>query len=1296
MVLKDFHPAVEKWFQECLGKPSAPQERAWPAIQKGENTLIAAPTGSGKTLAAFLAAINHLFLQGDALERRTQVLYVSPLRALSNDIQKNLQGPLQDIRKIDPDLPEIEVMVRTGDTPQKERAAMTRKHPHILVTTPESLYILLTSASGRQILSDVRTIIIDEIHALIGDKRGSHLALSLERLEVLTDGLQRIGLSATQKPLTAVGAFLVGFDRPCTLIDEGFLRHLEVAIEIPPSPLSAVCSHETWGEIYLRMADLIHEHTTTLIFVGTRKLAERIAAELTKLLGEDHVACHHSSMAKDRRLDAEQRLKTGKLRALVATASLELGIDIGDIDLVIQVGATRSIATFLQRIGRAGHSLRRIPKGRIFPLTQDELVEGAALLRSVRTRTLDRTPQPVAPLDILAQQVVAACAAETWDEDELYHAVRKAWPYRNLSREDFDQAVRLHTDGRYALLHRDGVQKRLRGTRRARIPAMTSGGAIPDTADYQVVLDPDGTVVGTLNEDFAIESNRGDIFQLGNASWRILQVSQGVVRVADAHGQPPTLPFWLNEGPSRTAELAGMIGEIRECGLDRNWLEEEIGLPREIATELTEYLQEGKEALGAVPTQKRVILERFFDETGGMQLVIHAPYGGRINRAWGLALRKRFCRHFGFELQAAANEEAIVLSLGPQHSFPLQEVFDYLSPATAREVLTQALLATPLFTARWRWNVTRSLLVERMRNGKKVPAALLRMRADDQLAQAFPDAVACGENLPAGDLEIPMHHPLVRQTVEDGLTEAMDVDGFIQLLEDLKEDRIEKISIDTAEPSAFARGILSAQPYSFLDDAPLEERRTQAVYARRVLDNKTADELGALDPAAVARVRQEAWPDPRNAEEVHEALCWMGYVDGEEASSWLPWLEALTASGRAVREQNRWYATETNRDPKNLWKGRLEVLGPVFSDDPILHQLEQEGSVLRCRLDGRQAWCERRLLARILRYTLESLRAEIQPVQPADYLGFLTCWQHLDSDYKLEGPHGVAEVLHQLAGFEAPVAAWDRKLLGGRIRDYQPDWLDQLGLRGEFMWSRLWGSGHAAVRATPIAFFPREKSAAWFSLTRAAGLESLSWRGKALVDALQKQGASFTQDLRNACGPLASDFESGLQELVGRGCITSDSFASVRQLLLPSWKRRKQKTIAIGRWSLIRETDQTQPVELEWLAKTLLKRWGVLFRRLMDRERIPIFWRDLARVCRTLELRGEIRGGRFVEGFSGEQFALPEAVEMLRKIRRDGPRRPVNIAAADPLNLQGILTSEERVPTSSQKPLQINPQPENP
>jgi len=1355
--LATFHPTVARWFAERVGAPSPAQAEGWPRIRSGAHTLIAAPTGSGKTLAAFLWALDGLLRQGAALPDETQVLYVSPLKALSNDVQKNLQAPLAELTLLDSDIAPVRVLVRTGDTPASERASMGRRPPHVLVTTPESLYILLTSGGGRALLRTVRTVIVDEIHAVAGSKRGAHLALSLERLEALTERPpQRIGLSATQKPVTDVAELLVGAGRDCQIVDTGHRRALDLGIELPDAPLATVCSHETWDDITARMAALIQEHRTTLVFVNTRKLAERMAGRLTKALGEEQVTSHHGSLSRERRLDAERRLKQGSLRALVATASLELGIDIGDVDLVLQIGVTPAISVFLQRVGRSGHGLDRVPKGRIFPLTQDELVTSAALLLAVRSGDLDRTPMPRRSLDILAQQIVASCVSGTWEEQRLYDTLRRAWPYRDLEREEFDDVVRLHTEGRRALLHRDGVNGTLRATRRASITALTSGGAIPDTGQYRVVVEPEGTFVGTLDEDFAVESNGGDVFQLGNASWQVLRVEPGIVRVADAHGSPPTLPFWLGEAPARTRELAAAVGDVRIRGRDPAWLARDLGLSAEAATQLSEYLKEGERSLGTIPTPGRVVLERFFDESGGMQLVVHAPFGGRINRAWGLALRKRFCRGFGFELQAAANEEAIVISLGPHHSFPLEDVFQFLHPATARDLLVQALLDQPMFGTRWRWNLTRALLLSRTQGGgKRVPTPLLRMRAEDALVQAFPQVVACPETLPPGELPVPWEHPIVRQTIEDCLTEAMDADGFLEVLRGLRSGAIERVAVDTPEPSAFARGILNAMPYAFLDDAPLEERRTQAVSARRFLDPETADTLGALDPDAVLRVREQAWPDPENAEEVHEALLWMGYVTEREAeaSGWTPWIEALAAGRRVVREapageEARWRAVEAPTDPKTALRGRLEALGPVFVDGaapssgaaPLLPAsaeehllaLEVEGRVLRCRLEGRQAWCDRRLLARIHRETLDRLRREIEPVTAAAFWRFLACWQHAAEGYRLEGPRGVVEVARQLAGFEIPAAAWESSVLPARVEGYRQEWLDQATLSGELAWGRLSGrgsSGRSPIRSTPVALMPREELDLWLSLVAGPGAAAtggaaaaragsetdggseereISTYADVLLSVLAARGASFTQDLERHSGLLPTHVEMGLAELIARGRVTCDSWSGIRRLITPPSRRHGvQKRVRFappGRWTMLRAArgedglgaarpDAGAPftlaaeAETEFFARRLLDRYGVIFRRLLDRERVPVTWRELVRVYRLWELRGEVRGGRFVQRFAGEQYARPEAVELLRRLRRSeaGSGAGVRVSAADPLNLDGILTPEPRVSSAARR-----------
>ncbi|MCA8968383.1 MAG: DEAD/DEAH box helicase [Planctomycetes bacterium] len=1298
MPLSHFLPTVRDWFSERIGTPSAPQERGWPVIASGAHTLIAAPTGSGKTLAAFLHAIDSLLRLGQDIPDETRVLYVSPLRALGNDIRDNLEVPLREITERNFFLPELRVQVRSSDTSPSERQKMRRKSPHILVTTPESLYILLTTPSGRAMLETVRTVIIDEIHALVRDKRGSHLALSLERLETLTGGFQRIGLSATQKPLSDVGNFLGGVvhdesgtrTRDVQLIDAGHRRELDLAIEVPGTPLSTVCSNETWDEIYARIVELVEAHTTTLIFVNTRKMSERVAARLSDLLGDDVVASHHGSLSKDVRLEAERKLKNGELRALVATASLELGIDVGDIDLVIQIAPTASIATFLQRVGRAGHSLGKTPKGRLFPLTIDELVWAAATVSCVRRGDLDRTPQPPEPLDILAQQIVAACVTEDWQLDELFDVLRRSWPYRNLTREDFDATIELHTKGRNCLLHRDTVLGKLRATKRARLTAVMSGGAIPDLGQYRVILEPDGTLIGTLDEDFSIDSSVGDIFQLGNASWRILRIERGVLRVADARGAPPTIPFWFGEAPARTIELSAEIAALREELVDAEWCAERCGISLAAADQIADFVLEGRRALGTVPTQQRIIAERFFDESGGQQLVIHAPFGGRILRAWGLALRKRFCKGFGFELQAAAGEDSFLISLGPMHSFKLDEVFAFLKSATARDVLIQACLGSPMFESRWRWNTTRSLLVERMRNGTRVPTPLQRFRADDLLAEAFPQVAACPETLPGGDLPVPMEHPLVRQTILDCLHEAMDVDGMLDILRGLETGAIETVAVDLSEPSPFARGILAAQPYAFLDDAPLEERRTQAVITRRSLEPRLADEIGALDPDAVARVRGEAWPAPSSAEELHEALQWMGYVSRDEAvrSEWTGYLAILEGAGRIEWDGDRCFAVGAPRDDKTVWRGRLEALGPCFSDDHALLVLESEGIAMRCRLEGREAWCDRRLLARIHRYTVDRLRAEIAPVTASEFLRFLARWQHVEDTCRLHGPNGVREVLTQLQGFEAPAAAWEGKILPMRVRGYRREWLDEATLSGAFVWGRFWSAGNGPIKTTPLAFVPREELDAWTSLAGPSAIDDGSSHATKVLELLSSRGAVFPQELERIAGLASGDLESALAELIARGLVTCDSWGGLRSLIVPP-SRRKYAMSTIGRWSPLRaahegeadETDLRTRAEphAEHLVRILLARWGVVFRRVLQRERLPIPWREMLRVLRRLELRGDVRGGRFVAGFDGEQFALPGVIRELRQVRRDHGQSEFEVGAADPLNLAGILTPDARV-----------------
>lgn len=1374
--LEHFHPAVAGWFRRAFPAPTEPQARAWPAIRAGGNVLLAAPTGSGKTLAAFLAALDSLVRLGleGGLSEQTRVLYVSPLKALSNDIHRNLERPLAGIRRelAALGLPEVEIhaLVRTGDTPQAERGRMRRKPPHILVTTPESLYLLLTSDSGRRALASTRTVIVDEIHALAANKRGAHLALSLERLEHLCARRPaRIGLSATQKPIEEMAAFLAGVGRACTIVDAGHRRPCDLALEVPDSPLEAVMSGDVWEQVYDRLAELVCEHRSTLVFVNTRRLAERVARALTERLGPDAVTSHHGSLARELRLEAESRLKRGELKALVATSSLELGIDVGHVDLVCQIGTPRAISALLQRVGRSGHAVGALPKGRLFPLSRDDLVECAALLGAVRRGELDRLRIPEKPLDVLAQQIAAEVACGECDEQALFERLRRAWPYRDLAREEYGAVVRMLAEGfatrrgrSGALLHRDAVNRRLRPRAGLRLTAVTCGGTIPDTADYAVVLEPHEQVIGSVNEDFAVESLAGDIFQLGNASYRILRVETGRVRVEDARGLPPSIPFWLGEAPARSDEVSAAVSRLRselesrlDDGTAHDYLAREIGIAPQAAQQIVDYFAAAKAALGALPTRELLVLERFFDESGGAQLVIHSPYGSRVNRAWGLALRKRFCRKFNFELQAATTEDAIVLSLTTAHSFALEEATRYLNSRTARALLVQALLDSPMFTTRWRWVATIALALPRCRGATRIAPQLQRMQAEDLLAAVFPDPLACRENL-AGEREIP-DHPLVAQTLSDCLTEAMDVQGLERLLERIECGEVRVTVRELAGPSPLALEVLCARPYAFLDDAPLEERRTQAVYARRWLDARSAADIGRLDAAALARVREEAWPQAATADELHDALTWIALVTEAEAEAQPAWgglLRELARQGRAARlvpfasGTGFWIAAErlpeftavhpgARLDPQiaappecaarrwrreaallEIVRGRLEGLGPVTAQrlaadivvplaevNAALAALEAEGFAMRgvfAPEAGAEQWCERRLLARIHRYTIERLRREIEPVCAADFMRFLFDWQRVSAAERMAGPDALAAVLSQLEGYEAAAAAWETELLPARVQGYEPAWLDDLCLSGRVVWARLGATrgrvggsqAPAPVRATPVTLVARRSLPAWAALAGPARLE-LSSRARAVADYLAHRGASFFEDLVAGLDLPRTFVEDALRELVVAGLVHSDGFSGLRALLLPAQRRkpvagqRRRRTALFGvedagRWALVPRGAEPGPphAHAERVARSLVRRYGVVFWRLLAREAewLPP-WRELLAAFRRLEARGEVRGGRFVAGFSGEQFAAPEAVGVLRGVRNREPcGELIVVSGADPLNLSGLIVPGPKVP----------------
>lgn len=1450
------HPLVQEWFTERFSTPTEPQEQGWPHILAGHTTLISAPTGSGKTLAAFLACINRLVCKALAgeLSDRTEVLYISPLKALGNDIQKNLEIPLGEILQMAGDrgllMPEIRTAVRTGDTLMKDRRLMLKRPPHILVTTPESFYILLTAEKSRAILRDVETVIVDEIHAVADDKRGVHLSLSLERLEALTHRRPvRIGLSATQKPIEEVAHFLAGNPDPQNprpdpvIVNVGHKRKLDLGVEVPSTELGPVASNEMWGEIYERIVQLVNAHRSTLVFVNTRRLAERIAHQLGERLGEQNVAAHHGSLSRKLRLEAERKLKEGQIKVLVATASLELGIDVGTVDLVCHISSPRSIAVALQRVGRSGHWRGAVPKGRFFVTTRDDLAECAVLVRTIRSGELDRLIFPEASLDVLAQQIVACCASvgsaataksnddarsdspekenEGWDEDELFALVKRAYPYRNLTRKSFDEVVTMLSEGiasqrgRYgAYVHHDKVNHKLRARRGARLAAITSGGAIPDNALFSVVAEPDGGNVGTVDEDFAVESMAGDIMLLGNTSWRIRRVESRTSRVLveDAHGAPPSVPFWRGEAPARTEELSQQLGQLREEISDRlpgvipvagwrnlpavadcvSWLGEECGLDLSGAEQLIQYTLEGRVVLGDVPTQTTIIAERFFDEGGGMQLVIHAPFGGRINKAWGLALRKRFCRGFNFELQAAATDNGLNIALAEQHSFPLADVFQFLHSESMPPILEQAALDSPIFGTRWRWDATRALALLRFQGGKKVPPQIQRMRSDDLLASVFPDVAACQENI-EGDIKIP-DHPLVREVMKDVMTEALDVDGLQEVLRGIEQGRIRCIAVDTPVPSQFSHEILNANPYAYLDDAPLEERRARAVEMRRVLPASVLEEVGAFDPAAIAQVQQEAWPDVRDADELHDVLHTLVMMPVPEGNTQL---SAVSSQVSALRSQQadsslearssrltaNWHeffvrlqldnrATVAESAGKQYWvaaereewfqaihrpetgravtfdeavlaavQGWVPHLGPTTASElgqllslptseieKALLRMEASGAILRGKFRPTASaassepggveieWCERRLLARIHRLTVATLRKQIAPVTTSQFMNWLLRWQHVAPGTQVRGEHGTLEVIRQLQGFEIPASSWERFVLARRISDYDPAHLDQLCLTGAVGWGRL--SPHPATlestgsdengrenrrrviptRVAPIAFFVRE-DADWLRPHHPGAEDSstsfLSPVAQAVLQLLKQRGALFFPDMVRATGRLKAEIETGLWELVAAGLVTADGFENLRALVTPKsatgsgfgrslGKVHRRPRHAPGRWSLLHTEGADRDRRVESCCWMLLRRYGVVFRDLLVRETNLPRWRELQIGYRRLEDRGEMRGGRFVDGFLGEQFALPVAVESLRAQRKQamtGER--VVIAAADPLNLVGIIVPGERIPAIS-------------
>ncbi|MDR3612054.1 MAG: DEAD/DEAH box helicase [Candidatus Obscuribacterales bacterium] len=1408
------HPIVSDWFIKKFGSPTEPQERGWPSILSGRNTLISAPTGSGKTFAAFLSCIDKLVrkaLDGQ-LTDQLEVIYVSPLKALSNDVQKNLAGPLAEIQALARhrglNMAEIRTFVRTGDTLNIDRQKMLRKPPHILVTTPESLYLLLTADKTRKLLTHVETIIVDEIHAVVDDKRGTHLAVTLERLDSVTEKKPiRIGLSATQKPIELVANFLVGnSDSMPDIVTIDSRRVLDIAVEVPSMPLQSVATDELREEAYSRIIELVIQHRSTLVFVNTRKQAENVANILGRRLGKDLVAAHHGSLSRKIRLDAEQALKNGEIKVLVATSSLELGIDIGNIDLVCQISSPRAISAAVQRIGRAGHWRGAIPKGRLFPTTVEDLFECAALIKAIKEGELDRLAAPYEPLDILAQQIVAMCASGQWYEEDLFLTIKNAYPYKDLSREKFESVLIMLSEGiessrrRWgAHIMRDQINGVLRARRGGRLAAIMGGGAIPESGLFQVVVDPEAIVVGTLDEDFAIESAIGDVFLLGNTSWRIkeIQARDSKVVVVDAHGEPPNVPFWLGEGAGRTIELSTHVSQLRHlidvATANMNiyiatqslsddllvfvqLLKENYGVNQFAAEQLIQHVVCGRSVLRAVPILSHVIVERLSGFTSGSCLIIHAPFGNRINRAWALAIRKTIMSGFGFQLQTAVTDNGICIGLTEQQRLPADSLLTYLAPDDLTRILELSAVQSPAFVTRFRWDAVRALVLSRFSGGHKVPPNIQRIRANDLLSHIF---VQFGEHqiLAANAKpEIPVH-PLIDEVMKDVMTEWMDAAGLEKILTDLKSKAIAFSCVETAIPSSFSNEIINANANAFLDDAPPAERRLRAVSSILSLPDAIVKEFGGLDQETINAVCGEIWPDIRNADELHDYLetvialpldltmvakataddIWGDYYDQLQAES-----RATTAQ---VEEKLFYVATERleqfkvvyphclvlhpvplfNPSAQNLSdftsilkrivSGWMQHLGPTTAQkladflriaprdvDLALLALKKDRSLVKGKFsrqfieslkelsetefnaDENVEWCNRLLLERIHRMTMAVMRKHVEAVSAQQYMNWLAHFQHVMPGALLSGERGTLEVLKQLQGYEAPANVWENGILAKRIIDYSPRFLDKLCLNGAVGWGRL--SPHPALSAalspegasaqrritpasnSPVTFFVRE-DADWMAIKHpeleGTSNQALSSQAIAVKQFLEQRGASFFVDIVRGNTLLKSEVEMALWELVSAGLVTADGFDNLRALIDPKRRngqgRGKRPRDVSGRWSLLYTNvahDQTKMIEAT--CKMLLNRYGVVFRDLLARESLTIPWRALLQSFRLMEARGEIRGGRFVQGFVGEQFALPAALDSLRLDRFKQPALSnITLAASDPLNLQGIILPGPRI-----------------
>ena len=1429
-MLDGFHPAVQRWFAGRFGTPSRVQELGWPVIgeaQKGagHDVLLCAPTGSGKTLAAFMWAINRLVVEAEhgALPDQISVLYVSPLKALANDIRINLEDPLAGVRSVADqsglDLATIRAGLRTGDTPAGERAAMLRRPPHILVTTPESLFILLTSPRFRQKLRAVRYVIVDELHAIAGNKRGAHLMLTLERLEHLVrrgdlPRPARIGLSATLNPIETLAAFLAGAEvaddgtrnvRPIRIVRaDDDPRQLDLRVIAPGPELGSLATHQHWEAMYDALAALIREHRTTLVFTLSRRWAERIALALQKRVGPDAVMAHHGSLARIERLQAEQRLKRGELKAIVATSSLELGIDVGAVDLVCQVDSPKSIAAAVQRIGRSGHHLGGTPKGRFFALTIDDLLECAAAVRAARHGHLDEVEIPAGCLDVAAQQIIAlATDQEEISETELLNMLRSVQNFAGLEPPALQQLILEMSaqlperiQGANPKIFYDQVNRRVRARRGARLAAITSGGTIPESGNLDVVIASESRKIGDVEEDFAQESSRGDIFSLGSMPWRVLGISKNRFLVEPAPGMAPSLPFWQTEAAGRSPALSTELCDLRReiaafianSGDDdgaSSWLESECALEPEAAKQAVAYIRRGLAALNALPDENTLVVERFFDGLGGTQIVIHSPWGIRLNRGFGLALRKRLCQSFDFEIQASAIDDAILLALNSRHSFPLEHILEMVNSQNVREVLEQALLDAPMFEVRFRHVATRALSIMRSGRGSKVPAWIQRLRSQELITALFPQRNACLDNRPPAVI-LPDHF-IVNETMRECLEETADISRLEALLRGLNDGSIRPVMVDSIAPSVFAHRVLLAWDYSFLDDGERANRRSRTVTMNRAMaeDVFRSENLAELLSAeAVEQVTQEirgraTSTQARNCDELYELIRTHGWISCDEikertAADGAAMLAALESDGRVCRVRLGHHdspevaiATEdlalfstvypdslpppgwdegaevdrfTSSDERSghssgvqeIVRRALVTSGPTLAVDlaqrlrlpaddilPALMALEAGGSIFRghfttvrsgnggsseAQAAGVQ-WCDRHVLERIHRQTLNLLRSAVEPCNDAEFVAFRLKWNRIGDAHQGAGVDGVRRTLEQMSGLAFAPDLWERVILPARVADYRAEHLDLLCMSGEFAWVAAPFHDESDVnREFPatVAFLPRRARCYWPPSEMPADS-----RAQMVAEVLSHFGAQHLDQIAERANLSERDTLTALWRLAAAGMVSNDSFAPLRLLAVepdaarlisnrPSQREPSRRDAALrarlqsslsGRWSIVAQLkpgatpakvaethDAHGPDIAREIALILLRRHGILAREMMALEQFEISWQQILFALRRLEYAGIIRRGWFVRALSGEQYAMPEALEMLRSDRQTKETgQPTVISAVDPANPFGVL-----------------------